>query len=236
MVGSGRGLFRIEASEAMEGFCFTAQLPRSLGPGDSSTDPNISTLILLEDGVCLGPAHATHRHIREQGRGLFSHWHETLYFSTSDNSDPGRNGREYQVFAFPIQNIAVQRAIGVLNSLSQSFSPADAYGAIEKCLAVLYPEAKIGEDKKLFWRDTRFLEAYRRLCGENYRALERKYTVYNIVRALHRVEGDLVECGVYNGSTAYFIALADREVGGERNIYLYDSFKGLSAPTSEDGA
>src|SRR5436853_5305763 len=47
-----------------------------------------SRLRLMEDGKPLGPAHASHDDIRSHGGGLFSHWGDDLYFSTSDNSDP----------------------------------------------------------------------------------------------------------------------------------------------------
>lgn len=236
MIGPEHGLLtRIEASDCDGGYCFKASLPGDLGTGDSNADPYASNLILLENGLGLGPAHAVHDLIRNAGHGLFSHWQGALYFSTSDNTDPRRNGREYHAFAPPRRHGAVQGAIEILSNLAADFSPAHAYAAIERCLAVLYPEAKIGEDLKSFWRDAPFLEAYRRLCGENYRALERKYTVYNLLRALHGLAGDTVECGVYNGSTAYFLARANEETGANRNIYLYDSFEGLSAPIAADG-
>jgi hypothetical protein len=35
--------------------------------------------------------------IRNLGRGFFSHWGKQLYFSTSDNSDPRINGRNYSL-------------------------------------------------------------------------------------------------------------------------------------------
>jgi hypothetical protein len=52
-------------------------------------------LVLFEDGRALGPADSDHDHIRFRGRGGYSHWNTTLYFSTSDNSDPRSNGRRY---------------------------------------------------------------------------------------------------------------------------------------------
>ena len=33
--------------------------------------------------------------IRNEGGGAFSHWNGSLYFSTSDHTDPTSNGREY---------------------------------------------------------------------------------------------------------------------------------------------
>ena len=57
-----------------------------------------SPLRLLEDGRPLGPAHAPHRRIGEDGGGAYSHWTgNTLWFSTSDNSDPNSNARDYSI-------------------------------------------------------------------------------------------------------------------------------------------
>ncbi|WP_407426252.1 polysaccharide lyase family 1 protein [Arcticibacter sp.] len=64
-------------------------------PGDSDSQPNVSILRIFEDGKELGPAHSLHRNIRNTGKGMFSHWGNTLYFSTSDNSNPQTNGRKY---------------------------------------------------------------------------------------------------------------------------------------------
>jgi hypothetical protein len=76
------------------GFCYKIgyDLPEI---GDSNTSPAVSKLRLFENGVELGPAHSTHRDIRSFGLGQFSHWGNSLYFSTSDNSDPLTNGRKY---------------------------------------------------------------------------------------------------------------------------------------------
>lgn len=76
------------------GFCYKIgyDLPEI---GDSNTSPTVSKLRLFENGVELGPAHSTHNDIRNFGLGQFSHWGNTLYFSTSDNSDPLKNGRKY---------------------------------------------------------------------------------------------------------------------------------------------
>lgn len=64
---------------------------------DDVTDPARSTLSLMEDGVALGPPHTAHQLIESEGSGAFSHWGAWLYFSTTDGSDPNRNGRVYSV-------------------------------------------------------------------------------------------------------------------------------------------
>ncbi len=58
---------------------------------------NGSRLRLSEDGVELTQAHTAHQTIRDGGGGRFSHWHDSLYFSASDNSDPNVSGHIYSV-------------------------------------------------------------------------------------------------------------------------------------------
>lgn len=62
-----------------------------------STDRIPSQLVLLEDGRPLGPAHSAHTQIRHKGEGRYSHWNDDLIFSASDNSDPGTNGKRYEI-------------------------------------------------------------------------------------------------------------------------------------------
>jgi hypothetical protein len=230
-----RILTRVEKFEHERGHCFRAALPPEFAAGDSNTDPHSSNLMLAENGVALGPGHAVHDVISERGRGLYSHWHRVLYFSSSDNSDPRQNGREYQVISPVRRSPAVQHCLNVLNGLSDQFSPSDAYAAVEQCLTRLYPAAKMGEDLKSFWHEASLLDIYRGLCGENYRSFERKFTVYNLARAVVRLGGSMAECGVYNAATAYFMALARDESGAQTDLFLFDSFEGLSAPSPIDG-
>jgi O-methyltransferase len=65
--------------------------------------------------------------------------------------------------------------------------------------------------------------------------MERKFTVYQLVRSLKWATGDIAECGTFTGATSYFMALADRETGGQRQLHLFDSFEGLSSPIGADG-
>ena len=79
--------------------------------GDTCDFPKASYAYLLEDGKPLGPAHALHYKIRENGMGCFSHWGEHVYFSTSDNSDPNTNGRTYTLNVPTQEEIACQKRI-----------------------------------------------------------------------------------------------------------------------------
>lgn len=89
-----------EASGAEGGFSWA--IFGSFGTkADTNDAPQASTLRLFENDRELGPAHALHDDIRKIGLGRFSHFSspdgsdESLRFSTSDNTDPQRNGRRY---------------------------------------------------------------------------------------------------------------------------------------------
>jgi predicted O-methyltransferase YrrM len=84
-----------------EGHCWTAHLPEWRHLADSPENPQRSSLMLYEDGVPFLEAHVPHQYIRTEGGGLFSHWQDSLFFSTSDNSDPNTNGRRYTYTVFP---------------------------------------------------------------------------------------------------------------------------------------
>jgi hypothetical protein len=85
------------------GYQYFGALERlGLSTPDTLDRNNNSQLVLREDGRPLGPAHSGHKDIEDFGRGRYSHWldnksGEYLYFSTSDNTDPRKNGRTYTV-------------------------------------------------------------------------------------------------------------------------------------------
>ena len=68
---------------------------------DTSVDPRRADATVLEDGHPLGPPHTIHSRIRSAGAGHLSFWSGSIYFSTSDNSDPRTNGRTYAARAEP---------------------------------------------------------------------------------------------------------------------------------------
>jgi hypothetical protein len=77
------------------GLAWTCALAGAGVCGDTADRPIRSPLVVLEDGRPLGPPHADHDAIRAHGGGAFSHWGAALVMSTSDGTDPNRNGRRY---------------------------------------------------------------------------------------------------------------------------------------------
>jgi hypothetical protein len=218
------------------GFCFVCDLP-SVHDGDTAEHPNRSRIEIFEDATSLGPAHAAHDSIRRVGRGRYSHWHNVLYLSASDNSDPRRNGRRYSAYVPGAQDDPRQaRLQHLVLQARESLSANEAYTLAEALFYEIYPAAFLGESSKACWDDRAFVDDYRRLVGTNRRSFERKWVVAELVKALGHVPGDVAECGVYNGSTAFFMAKAIAAVGVPRRLHLFDSFEGLSPPGVQDGS
>lgn len=67
---------------------------------------------------------------------------------------------------------------------------------------------------------------------------ERMYAVYAAVKHVLAagVPGDVVECGVWRGGCAMVAATTLlRHDDHDRSLYLYDTFRGMTRPTSADG-
>lgn len=106
--------------------------PAFEGSTDVPEAPERSQLLLLENGRPLGPGHAVHNTIRVEGSGTYSFWRGGLYFSTSDNSDPNRNGRAYSV--------ALAEASPIARELVSLFGTSET-GFINQYKVLLGPNA-----------------------------------------------------------------------------------------------
>lgn len=83
-----------------------ASVPSILGTGgDNASEPWGSDLEIFENGAPLGPPHTMHATIAKNGNGAYSHWgtsHDSVVlFSSSDNTDPRTNGRQYTISVQP---------------------------------------------------------------------------------------------------------------------------------------
>ena len=93
------------------GVAFLSYVDRLGNLGDTPDVPAKSPVRLYEDGKPLGPAHSVHDDISKHGHGRFSHWGKIFIFSTSDNSDPNTNGREYWAVIPEHREVGVGRGI-----------------------------------------------------------------------------------------------------------------------------
>ncbi len=90
----------------------------------------------------------------------------------------------------------------------------------------------VGEDYKIWLHDTGFVRKFRELSPCNEFSMERKYNLREFARSVVGLEGAVAECGCYVGVSAWFMA----SVIGGADFYLFDSFEGLSEPSSKDSA
>lgn len=61
--------------------------------------------------------------------------------------------------------------------------------------------------------------------------------LFRLVREIDKlkIQGDIVECGVYKGGSAAVMAYARRNNLDSKDVWLFDSFEGLPPPTKVDG-
>lgn len=81
-----------------------------------------------------------------------------------------------------------------------------------------------------------FKSVYKKCRKYTMTSVERMYAVYQAMEYIEQsgVRGDLVECGVWKGGTAMMMAYLLAQTKGQRKIYLYDTFTGMSEPTEKD--
>jgi O-methyltransferase len=57
---------------------------------------------------------------------------------------------------------------------------------------------------------------------------DRKYVLYQLLeQSAKTLEGDVAECGVYQGGTAKIFAERLRDIGSSKHLYLFDTFEGM---------
>ncbi len=68
-------------------------------------------------------------------------------------------------------------------------------------------------------------------------SLERGYSIYKSIEYIKElgIRGDLAECGVWKGGACMLMAYALQKFGiTDKNIYLYDTYKGMTEPEECD--
>jgi hypothetical protein len=81
------------------------------------------------------------------------------------------------------------------------------------------------------------VEIYKKIKDHTMTSPERIYSLIEAVRYVvkNRIPGAIVECGVWKGGSMMAVAETLRALGEEsRELYLYDTFEGMSEPSEED--
>lgn len=72
--------------------------------------------------------------------------------------------------------------------------------------------------------------------GYTMTSVHRQHALYEAVKYVvaNKIAGSFVECGVYRGGSSLLAALTFSELGDRRDLWLYDTFAGMTPPTEFD--
>lgn len=216
-------------------FCYTSPAPPDCPSGDDVQNGQRSTLRLFEDGIELGPGHSMHDEIFKDGDGRFSHWGQWLMFSSSDGSDPRSNGRTYSAMYSLKDEPRIAMLVAAQNIDYDRLGSELKYLWGERVFNALVPDVRVSEFGRTMFHDREFLADYERFDRVNYRSFDRKFALLQLLNLVMPLAGDIAECGVFRGASAYMMAKA--ALGTMKRLHLFDSFSGVSEPNpSLDGS
>ncbi|MDI9364742.1 MAG: TylF/MycF/NovP-related O-methyltransferase [Flavobacterium sp.] len=85
--------------------------------------------------------------------------------------------------------------------------------------------------------DTDHIDTFKTVMHNTMTSAERIYSLIESVKYItkNNIKGDIVECGVWKGGSMMAVAKTLMELNERhRNLYLYDTYEGMSAPTEVD--
>jgi O-methyltransferase len=88
------------------------------------------------------------------------------------------------------------------------------------------PDADLYDPRFQPWRSQAWRNRLRQSDARSLVSLDRKYVLDRLLSiAVRRTPGDVAECGVYKGGTAYLFA--EHVQSGEKHLCLFDTFDGM---------
>lgn len=108
------------------------------------------------------------------------------------------------------------------------------YSARHKVLSMLAKLAGLRMyNLSLYWfHDQDYLHMWRQFPEANNSILDRKFTLFQLVKSISDLAGDTAECGTLYGGSSHIILSATEK--NPTAHHIFDSFEGLSAPEKED--
>lgn len=108
------------------------------------------------------------------------------------------------------------------------------YRSAEQATYAIYPKFRFSEFGRIFLEDEGFIRDYQQFMDpDNWHSLDRKFTLDQLLGSVIDLPGDVAECGVWKGATAFH--MCKRMLGSAKTLHLFDSFEGLSEPGAVDG-
>jgi len=101
----------------------------------SEIEGEFSELSLIENGKPLAMRTSSHDSIKEKGGGRYSHWGNTIYFSSEDNSDPRSNKSVYKLESTTLEDSYFD-SISIFHTIEHVANPVELLLEIKKRLKI----------------------------------------------------------------------------------------------------
>jgi hypothetical protein len=121
----------------------------------------------------------------------------------------------------------------ILSGLDRS--PKRAFETMVRLGSKLCPDYRFTWPQMKWWNNdefNRYLSQFGESGGFN---THRRWALAQLLRLVHDVPGDTVECGVYQGCSSWLIIEANKRSRHQKMHHIFDSFEGVSEPGPSDG-
>lgn len=189
--------------------------------------------ILFEDKLEIGPRNMLHVDIRKHGGGRYSFMNHNLWFSASDNSNPIYNNKKYSVLISAAEHIDIidNDGLGFENKEIQ-----ERFLYAKNSFRKIWPFTVFPDVNRRIDNDEAFKQLFQLVNSDSELTYERKYSLNELFKLVRNVPGDVAECGVYKGASAFFLGRHISDFELDKRLCLFDSFQGLSTPDVLDGS
>lgn len=106
---------------------------------------------------------------------------------------------------------------------------------VTKLAKRLIPTYRFTWPELAWFKDSKLKDVLHRFDEDEGFNAHRRFALQQLLRLTSNIPGDTAECGVYKGCGSYIILQANNQSLFDRTHHIFDSFEGLSNPSSKDG-
>src|SRR5690349_14137016 len=109
------------------------------------------------------------------------------------------------------------------------------FALLQRLTRLLFPRYRLQFHQIDWWSDPGFDRYLERFGESNGLNAGRRWTLFQLTRLVADIPGDTAECGVFQGAGSYLICKGVQSHQYPRHHLVFDSFEGLSEPSTLDG-
>lgn len=215
-----------------DGFSYVVDISAFICDINDADYQALFNVILFENEVEMGSRNTLHDDIRKYGGGRYSFLNHHLWFSASDNSNPIHNKKHYSILISNTEHIDIIDNDGLgfeIKDIQKRFDYA------KNIFKKIWPFTVLPDVNRKIDTDDAFKQLFQLVNPDFELTYERKYSLNELFKLARDVPGDVAECGVYRGGSAFFLGRHIIKFRLDKRLCLFDSFQGLSIPSTLDG-